>query len=66
MSNILLKGIAPALITPFDKDGNVLRKDIFPSVINSNIKMNYETVNNILYDRYNDIDFHLFRQKTLI
>ena len=40
-----------------DKDGNVLRKDIFPSVINSNIKMNYETVNNILYDRYNDIDF---------
>ena len=24
MSNILLKGIAPALITPFDKDGNIL------------------------------------------
>ena len=40
-----------------DKDGNVVRKDIFPSVINSNIKMNYETVNNILYNKYNDMDF---------
>ena len=28
MSNILLKGIAPALITPFDKDGNVLKESI--------------------------------------
>ena len=40
-----------------DRDGNVIRKDIFPSVINSNIKMNYETVNNILYDKYNEVDF---------
>ena len=36
MSNILLKGIAPALITPFDKDGNVLTDSI-----KKNIDMNY-------------------------
>ena len=40
-----------------DKEGNVVRKDIFPSVIRSNLKMDYKTVNNILYDRYNDNDF---------
>ena len=40
-----------------DNNGNVVRSDIFPSVINSNLKMNYETVNNILYDKYNDVDF---------
>ena len=30
-----------------DKEGNVVRKDIFPSVIRSNLKMDYKTVNNI-------------------
>ena len=36
MSNILLKGIAPALITPFDKNGNILTESI-----QKNIDMNY-------------------------
>ncbi len=37
MSNILLKGIAPALITPFDKNGNVLKESI-----KKNMNMNFE------------------------
>ena len=40
-----------------DRKGNVVRKDLFPSIINSNIKMNYETVNNILKGKYNDDNF---------
>ena len=40
-----------------DRKGNVVRKDLFPSVIKSDIKMDYETVNNILYNKYNDNDF---------
>ena len=37
-----------------DKDGNVLKKELFPSIIKSNIKMNYNTVNDILYKRVDD------------
>lgn len=40
-----------------DQEGNVVRKDIFPSVIRSNLKMDYKTVNNILYNKYNKDDF---------
>ncbi len=36
MSNILLKGIAPALITPFDASGNIIKDSI-----KKNIDMNY-------------------------
>lgn len=40
-----------------DQEGNVVRKDIFPSVIRSDLKMDYKTVNNILYNKYNEDDF---------
>ena len=40
-----------------DKNGDVVRGDIFPSIIHSDIKMNYDTVNNILYNRFNDHNF---------
>ena len=37
MSNILLKGIAPALITPFDKDGNILTESIKKNIADKSI-----------------------------
>lgn len=37
-----------------DKDGTVVRKELFPSIIKSDIKMNYKTVNDILYNRIDE------------
>lgn len=37
-----------------DKDGNVVRKELFPSIIKSDIKMDYKTVNDILHKRVDE------------
>ena len=52
--------LAISVMMEIDKEGNLINFDIFKSVINSKLKMNYDSVNKILLENIVDPDYEQF------